>query len=159
MPAPGSFGPSVISGRVDSVADGRSVFLRLGSLRLRGEVLVMRVDGSGAVFAVEDVRRSHKSAFSTRVVYGNTNRVAPRLTICGGPFDSDSGRCRENVVVLASLVRADRGAAPPIGSPAECAALPRRHRRRRADLDGIFMALRSSVHDGAHSLDIPRWGT
>lgn len=104
-PAPGSLGPAVIAGHVDSAAAGPSVFFRLGSLRPRDTVLITRADGSVAVFAVDDVRRYPKSRFPSQLVYGNTNRAALRLITCGGPFDRVSGHYLDNIVVLASLVK------------------------------------------------------
>ena len=102
---PGSIGPAVIAGHVDSAAQGPSVFFRLGSLRARDVVLVTRADGSIAVFAVEQVLRFRKSQFPTKLVYGNTDRAALRLITCGGRFDRASGHYLDNIVVMASLVR------------------------------------------------------
>ncbi len=103
-PAPGSLGPAVIVGHVNSAAEGPSVFFRLGSLRPRDTVLVTRADGSVAVFAVDDVSRYPKSRFPTQLVYGNTDHAALRLITCGGPLDRDSGHYRDNIIVRASLV-------------------------------------------------------
>jgi hypothetical protein len=101
--APGSLGPAVIVGHLDSAANGPSVFFRLGSLRPRDTVRIARADGSVAVFAVDDVRRYRKTQFPTRLVYGDTNHAALRLITCGGPIVG--GHYRDNIVVLASLVR------------------------------------------------------
>jgi sortase (surface protein transpeptidase) len=117
-PTPGSLGPAVIAGHVDSEAAGPSVFFRLGSLRPRDTVLITRADGSVAVFAVDAVRRYPKSRFPSQLVYGDTNRAALRLITCGGPFDRGSGHYLDNIIVLASLVRAGGGGLPRTGSPA-----------------------------------------
>jgi Sortase domain len=103
-PTPGSLGPSVIVGHVDSAANGPSVFWRLGSLHRRDIVRIRRADGSVAVFAVDDVHRFRKTRFPTKLVYGNTDNAALRLITCGGPIEG--GHYRDNVVVRASLVRA-----------------------------------------------------
>jgi sortase (surface protein transpeptidase) len=103
-PTPGSLGPAVIVGHVDSAANGPSVFWRLGSLRPGDIVRVARADGSVAVFAVDDVRRFRKTRFPSQLVYGNTNHAALRLITCGGPLEG--GHYRDNIVVRASLVRA-----------------------------------------------------
>jgi sortase (surface protein transpeptidase) len=103
-PTPGSLGPSVIVGHVDSAANGPSVFWRLGNLRSRDTVRVARADGSVAVFVVDDVRRFRKARFPSRLVYGNTDHAALRLITCGGPLEG--GHYRDNIIVLASLVRA-----------------------------------------------------
>jgi len=111
-PTPGSLGPSVIIGHVDSVADGPSVFFNLGGLRRHDMVQITRADGTVAVFAVDDVHRYLKTQFPTQLVYGNTNHAALRLITCGGPFDRDSGSYLDNIVVMASLLRVD-GAPKP----------------------------------------------
>jgi sortase (surface protein transpeptidase) len=103
-PTPGSLGPAVIVGHVDSAANGPSVFWRLGSLHPRDLVRIRRSDGSVAVFAVDDVHRFRKTQFPTHLVYGNTNNAALRLITCGGPIEG--GHYRDNIVVRASLVRA-----------------------------------------------------
>jgi len=103
-PTPGALGPAVIAGHLDSV-NGPSVFFRLGSLHLNDAVLVTRADGSVAVFTVDGVRRYAKSSFPTQLVYGNTDHAALRLITCGGSIDPTTGHYRDNVVVLASLVR------------------------------------------------------
>jgi hypothetical protein len=103
-PAPGSLGPSVIVGHVDSAANGPSVFWRLGSLHPRDIVRIRRADGSIAFFSVDDVRRFRKTQFPSHLVYGNTNNAALRLITCGGPIEG--GHYRDNIVVRASLIRA-----------------------------------------------------
>jgi sortase (surface protein transpeptidase) len=102
-PTPGSLGPSVIAGHVDSAADGPSVFYRLGALHRGDSVRVARSDGTIAIFTVRDVLRFRKTAFPTQLVYGNTDYAALRLITCGGPFNSATGHYEDNVVVLASL--------------------------------------------------------
>lgn len=109
-PAPGSQGSSVISGHVDSKAQGPSVFFNLGDLRPGDEVLVTRADGLVAIFEVDGVRHYPKDAFPTRLVYGNTDHAALRLITCGGPFDFATGHYVDNIVVFASLVGVDTSA-------------------------------------------------
>jgi sortase (surface protein transpeptidase) len=103
-PTPGSLGPAVIVGHVDSGANGPSVFWRLGSLQPGDIVRIGRADGSVAIFTVDDVRRFRKTQFPSHLVYGNTNQAALRLITCGGPIEG--GHYRDNIVVRASLVRA-----------------------------------------------------
>ena len=102
-PMPGSVGPAVIVGHVDSRDSGPSVFYRLGDLRRDDAIRVTRADGSVAVFAVDRVLRFRKSDFPARLVYGNTRGAVLRLVTCGGPFDRRTGHYRDNVVVLATL--------------------------------------------------------
>lgn len=103
-PTPGSLGPAIISGHVDSIRDGPSVFFKLGELRPGDDVMVTRTDGLVAIFEVDEVQVYPKDQFPTQQVYGNTNGSALRLLTCGGPFDRASGHYLDNVVVFASLV-------------------------------------------------------
>jgi len=103
-PTPGSLGPAVISGHVDSAAQGPSVFFNLGDLRPGDKVLVARADGVVAIFRVDGVRRYPKDHFPTLLVYGTTDHAALRLITCGGPFDNATGHYIDNIVVFASLV-------------------------------------------------------
>ncbi len=103
-PTPGSRGPAVIVGHVDSAKQGPSVFFHLGELRPGDRIDVTRDDGTVAHFAVQDVRRYRKSAFPTAAVYGNTTGAALRLITCGGPFDRSDGHYRDNVVVTAAML-------------------------------------------------------
>jgi sortase (surface protein transpeptidase) len=101
---PGSTGPAVIVGHVDSAAEGPSVFFDLGDLRPEDKVLVTRADGIVAVFTVDGVRSYPKDAFPTKLVYGKDEHAVLRLVTCGGPFDDSSGHYLDNIVVFASLV-------------------------------------------------------
>ncbi len=101
---PGSLGPAIILGHVDSAAEGPSVFFHLGDLQPDDEVFVKRADGQVAVFEVDAIRSYPKDDFPTELVYGATEHAALRLITCGGEFDSASGHYRDNIVVYASLV-------------------------------------------------------
>jgi sortase (surface protein transpeptidase) len=113
-PTPGSLGPAIIVGHLDS-AQAPSVFFRLGDLRRHDTVLITRTDGSVVIFAVDDVRRYPKERFPSQLIYGNTDHAALRLITCGGAFD-DRGHHPDNIVVLASLVHGS-GAAQPTSGP------------------------------------------
>ena len=102
-PTPGSLGPAIIVGHIDSTR-GASVFFHLGSLEPGDLVQVERTDHSTAVFKVDEVGRYQKDEFPTQRVYGDTDNAALRLISCGGPFDRDSGHYRDNVIVWASLL-------------------------------------------------------
>jgi len=101
---PGSLGPAVLLGHVDSAAQGPSVFFNIGVLRPGDRVLVTRADRRVAVFRVDGVRRYPKDQFPTQLVYGATDHAALRLITCGGPFDNATGHYLDNIVVFASLV-------------------------------------------------------
>lgn len=112
-PTPGSLGPAIIFGHVDSARDGPSVFFRLGDLRPGDKVMVARADGLIAEFRVDGVRRDPKDEFPTQLVYGNTDRAALRLLTCGGTFDVATGHYLDNVIVLGSLVASHHAAPTP----------------------------------------------
>ena len=98
---PGSLGPAVIAGHVDSLA-GPAVFYRLAQLRPGDEVLVALSDGDRVRFRVDGVRHYPKIAFPTEAVYGPVPGSALRLITCGGVFDRTARSYLDNVVVYAS---------------------------------------------------------
>jgi hypothetical protein len=100
---PGSPGPAVILGHVDSVSDGRSIFYYLGDVRPGDEILVTRSDGLIAVFVVDGVRSYPKDHFPTFLVYGATEGSTLRVITCGGRWDRYANSFEENIVVFASL--------------------------------------------------------
>jgi sortase (surface protein transpeptidase) len=101
---PGSLGPAILLGHVDSAAEGPSVFYKLGDLEPRDRLLVTRADGQVAVFRVDGVGRYPKDDFPTALVYGETDYAALRLITCGGVFDRGTGQYLDNIVVFATLV-------------------------------------------------------
>ncbi|TFD06384.1 class F sortase [Cryobacterium sandaracinum] len=103
-PTPGAIGPSVILGHVDSRAQGRAVFYRLGEMRPGDEILVTRADATVAVFVVDGVEKYPKDDFPQFAVYGNTDHAGLRLITCGGEFNETTRTYPDNVVVYASLV-------------------------------------------------------
>lgn len=102
-PTPGSLGPAVLLGHVDSAANGPSVFFRLGELKRGDSIAVTRADGSVARFIVDSVRSFAKDDFPTQDVYGDLNYAGLRLITCGGPFDQVAGHYLNNIVVFARL--------------------------------------------------------
>ena len=103
-PTPGSLGPAVLLGHVDSAANGPSVFFRLGELRRGDRVSVTRADGSVAIFIVDEVRRYSKNDFPTEIVYSDIDHAGLRILTCGGAFDDATGHYLDNIVVFASLL-------------------------------------------------------
>ena len=104
-PAPGSLGPAILLGHVDSAAGGPSVFYRLAELRAGDLISVGRADGSTAVFVVDRVHHYPKTDFPTERVYGDIDHAGLRILTCGGPFDASTGHYLDNVVVFASIWR------------------------------------------------------
>ena len=103
-PEPGSVGPSVILGHVDSRQFGPGVFYDLGDLQPGDTVEIGRDDGTIAVFAVDSVETVPKSDFPTLQVYGNIDHAGLRLITCGGSFDESARSYRDNIIAFASLV-------------------------------------------------------
>lgn len=103
-PAPGSVGPSIILGHIDSKKYGPGVFYLLGTLKPGDVVEVTRQDHSVAVFKIDGVRSYPKDKFPTNVVYGNLDHAGLRLITCGGTFDPQRGSYESNIIAFASLV-------------------------------------------------------
>ncbi len=99
-PRPGTIGPAVIVGHIDS-RTGPAVFYRLAGLRPGDQVYVRRADGTLVVFGVTKVATFPKSAFPTRAVYDPTPDAELRLITCGGTFDAGTGSYLSNVIVFA----------------------------------------------------------
>jgi sortase (surface protein transpeptidase) len=106
-PAPGQPGPAVIAGHVDS-RTGPAVFYRLRDLRPGDRIEVTGTDGTRLRFAVEATRSFPKSRFPTDAVFGPTPAAELRLVTCTGTFDRARGSYRDNLVVFARLVGAER---------------------------------------------------
>jgi sortase (surface protein transpeptidase) len=98
---PGSVGPSVILGHVDSLS-GPGVFFRLSELRPGDRVYVTRADGTMVEFRVTAVQTYLKVSFPARAVYGGTPYPELRLITCGGTFDYATGHYLSNTIVYAT---------------------------------------------------------
>lgn len=101
---PGSPGPTVIVGHVDSFA-GPGIFSKLNKLKPDDIVRVARRDGEILTYAVQRVDQYPKDLFPTSFVYGDTAESELRLITCGGNFDSKVRSYDANTVVYASLVK------------------------------------------------------
>ncbi|HLG90992.1 MAG TPA: class F sortase [Candidatus Saccharimonadales bacterium] len=102
-PLPGSVGPAVIVGHVDS-KDGPAIFWRLKELKPGQFVYIKRTDGKSVKFRVASVRHFDQDKFPTNEVYGNIDYPGLRLITCGGWFDRSIGRYTQNTVVFATVV-------------------------------------------------------
>jgi LPXTG-site transpeptidase (sortase) family protein len=98
---PGSIGPTVIAGHVDS-ADGSAVFARLTELAVGDTVLVTNDAGAVFDYVVTRVGDYSKTAFPTAEVFGATATDELRLITCTGLFDRTIGHYEDNRVVFAS---------------------------------------------------------
>lgn len=96
---PGSPGPTVLAGHVDS-RTGPAVFARLETLR-EGDRVTMSGGGSSVTYVVTDTRSVEQDAFPTEDVFGATVDDQLRLITCTGEFDADRGGYQSNRVVTA----------------------------------------------------------
>jgi hypothetical protein len=129
---PGSRGPAVIVGHVDSES-GPAVFYRLGTLTRGALVRVAWRSGASLLFRVYAVREYAKASFPSLLVYGETRGPELRLITCGGSFDAETGHYLDNVVVFARMAPAALRQAQASRLPADTTrgpglALPRSER-------------------------------
>jgi hypothetical protein len=103
-PTPGTVGPSIVLGHVDSKKYGPGIFYDLGNLKPGDTIEVGRADGTTAIFKVDAVRSFEKAEFPTEEIYGNLDYAGLRLITCGGTFDPDKGSYESNIIAFASLV-------------------------------------------------------
>jgi sortase (surface protein transpeptidase) len=101
-PVPGTIGPALLAGHVDS-RTGPGVFFRLAELRRGDVVTVDRADGGTVSFVVGSVERVSKAAFPTELVYSPKPVAMLRLVTCGGSFDRSAQSYRDNIIVNATI--------------------------------------------------------
>ncbi|MGC5222517.1 class F sortase [Micromonospora sp. DT81.3] len=99
---PGSVGPAIIAGHIDSPT-APAVFARLASLTTGADVIVSMSDGSERRFRVTGSTQSSKSEFPTAEVYSNVPAPELRLITCAGGFDAALGHYTDNLIVFAAL--------------------------------------------------------
>lgn len=99
---PGSVGPAVIAGHVDSVS-GPAVFFRLRQVAVGATILVRRQNGSTLTFVVDEIHEYPKDQFPSAAVYGPTADPELRLITCTGDFDYRNRSYLDNLVVSAHL--------------------------------------------------------
>ncbi|MCH7789396.1 MAG: class F sortase [Acidobacteria bacterium] len=97
---PGSVGPSVVVGHVDST-NGPAVFFRLRELDVGDTIEIDRSDGLVATFRVSRIEFVDKDEFPTDLVYGHTDEPTLRLITCGGDFDRSARSYESNLLVFA----------------------------------------------------------
>lgn len=100
--APGSIGPAIIAGHIDSPT-GPAVFQRLDELAPGDEIDVEMTGGRTLTFVVTGTIQSTKANFPTSDVYDNVPAPALRLITCAGDFDRTIGHYTDNLIVFASL--------------------------------------------------------
>lgn len=100
-PRPGEAGPAVLAGHVSSSA-GPGVFYHLKDLEPGDEIHVTRDDGQRVSYTVDRLAQYPKEEVPEEEVYGSTDGPELRLITCGGTFDYQQRRHRDNIVVFAS---------------------------------------------------------
>ena len=100
---PGSIGPAIIDGHVDS-ATAPAVFFRLKDLHVGDEIRVLRQDGTTVRFQVDSMNAYPKAAFPQSAIYGPTTNAVLRLVTCTGQFDQASKNYLDNLVVSSHLL-------------------------------------------------------
>jgi hypothetical protein len=99
---PGSIGPAVIAGHVES-ASGPAVFFRLHELRVGDAVLVQRKDGRVLRFLVDEIHAYPKAEIPSDAVYGPTPIPELRLITSTGDVGYQTRGYLDNLVVSAHL--------------------------------------------------------
>jgi len=102
-PVPGTIGPALLAGHVDSRATGPGVFFRLTELRPGDVIIVDRADHTAARFVVDSSTRVSKTAFPTELIYSPKPVAMLRLVTCGGSFDAQKRSYLDNVIVNATI--------------------------------------------------------
>ena len=96
-----SAGSVVIAGHVDSREQGKGAFFRLGELDRGDEVTVAGDDGVVHTYRVIAREEYRKTKIPLERYFARDGK--PRLTLitCGGPFDREARRYRDNIVITA----------------------------------------------------------
>lgn len=100
-PGLGDPGSMVITGHVDSAAQGAGAFGRLSDLDPSDKIVVTGSDGRNATFAVVGREEYPKAAIELDRYFTTTGPSRLTLITCGGPFNKATGHYRDNVVVTA----------------------------------------------------------
>jgi hypothetical protein len=103
-PAPGSLGPAVLVGHLDSF-NGPAVFQNLHKLKPGDAIEITRQDGSAVTFKVTNSQKYSQDDFPTNEVYGSLDYAGLRLITCAGKYSKITGRYQENLVVYATMVK------------------------------------------------------
>jgi Sortase domain len=99
---PGGSGTAVIVGHVDT-RTAPAVFRRLAELRAGTRIEVSRRDRSVAVFTVDSVERTAKSAFPGTRIFQPAAKPRLVLVTCGGTWTGGETGYADNVIVFATL--------------------------------------------------------
>jgi hypothetical protein len=97
-------GSIVIAGHVDSAAQGKGAFFKLGSMSPGDRITLTGADGDDRVFEVVGRERYAKTKIPLDKYFARDGKLRLTLITCGGPFDAKTRHYRDNVVVTAAPV-------------------------------------------------------
>ncbi|MCM4077938.1 class F sortase [Paractinoplanes hotanensis] len=98
-------GSIVVAGHVDSAAEGKGAFFRLGALEAGDSVALTGPGGKERVFEVIARERYRKTAIPLDKYFARDGTARLTLITCGGPFDPKTRHYRDNVVITAAARR------------------------------------------------------
>lgn len=96
-------GHVVISAHVDAPGYPIGPLARLRDVGVGATVVTGAADGSTRTWIVESLTYYEKSALPVDQLFARDGEPALVIVTCGGPFDSATGRYRDNVVAIAKL--------------------------------------------------------
>jgi len=99
---PGEAGTAVLVGHVDT-RTGPAVLWSLSAVKPGARVEVTRLDGTTALFTVDELRTFPKAGFPSARVYGAGPDAQLRIITCGGGYDRVHQEYTGNVVLFAHL--------------------------------------------------------
>jgi hypothetical protein len=94
-------GSIVVAGHVDSAAQGKGAFFKLGELE-EGAPVTLRGASGTKKFKVVGRERYEKTKIPLDKYFARDGSLRLTLITCGGPFDKATGHYRDNVVVTAT---------------------------------------------------------
>ena len=99
---PGEAGAAVLVGHVDT-RTGPAVLWNLSAVKPGAQVEIARLDGTTALFTVDELRTFRKDAFPAARVYTGGPDSELRIITCGGGYDRIRQEYTGNVVLFAHL--------------------------------------------------------
>jgi len=101
-------GSIVVAGHVDSAAQGRGAFFRLGSLSPGDKVTLRSAGGDAQDFQVVGREVYAKTKIPLAKYFARDGALRLTLITCGGPFDAKTRHYRDNIVVTATPIASKR---------------------------------------------------
>ena len=115
--APGEEGATVLAAHV-TWNDTIGPFFELGDLEPGAEVRVRLADGSARIYEVVERAMYPKDGLPNWRIFRRTGPESLVLITCGGSFNPDINRYRDNIVVYAVPVGTEPAESPPATAPA-----------------------------------------